>query len=179
MKCGICYAGPRRRNAVDKHLLRGESLRATAHRFGFSEDQMQRHKARHLQRALVAAADKDSEHADLGYGERLLREIAGLKRDALALQRTAQGQRDVKAALKALHERLAILEVEARLSGAIKSGESGGTKSLTVNVHQHVTREEALQYARDLIELFGPGADAPQSPQAHVLEAGKANGHGD
>lgn len=168
--CTICNSSPRRRAAVDRHLLAGEALRAVARRYHFSEDAVGRHRARHLERAMTAAIEKqDGERAQLAYGERLLAQIADLRNDALALQRAARGQRDLKTALRAIETRLRVLEVEAKLTGNIPPAPA--PKSLTVNMA--VTREEALQYARDLIELFGPAALPPGSPQANAQEPGK------
>jgi hypothetical protein len=70
----------------------------------------------------------------------------------------------VRAALKAIHERLAIVELEAKLSGQIESGH----KSVTVNV-QTVSPEQALEYARDVIALFGPST-APQQELPALIE---------
>jgi hypothetical protein len=86
----------------------------------------------------------------------LLVEIGRIRADAERLQGEAERRRDVRAALKAIHERLAIVELEAKLSGQIENGH----KSITVNV-QAVTPEQALEYARDVIALFGPST-APQ-----------------
>jgi hypothetical protein len=59
----------------------------------------------------------------------------------------------VPGALRAIHERLAVVELEAKLSGQIETGQ----KSLTINL-QSVSPAEALEYARDILEFFGSGA---------------------
>jgi hypothetical protein len=43
--------------------------------------------------------------------------------------------------------------MEAKLSGQIETGQ----KSLTINLRS-VSPEEALEYARDILEFFGSGA---------------------
>jgi hypothetical protein len=100
------------------------------------------------------------EQKDLAYGSALLAEIGRIRADAERLQIESERRQDVRGALRAIHERLAVVELEAKLSGQIETG----TKSLTVNV-QAVTPEEALEYARDVIALFGPAAASqPELP---------------
>jgi hypothetical protein len=56
----------------------------------------------------------------------------------------------VRGALRAIHERLAVVELEAKLSGQIDMSQ----RNLTINV-QAISPEEAVEYARDILELFG------------------------
>jgi hypothetical protein len=158
--CTIC--NHHRRDTVDKALLRGEKLNAIARRYRISEDAIGRHK-KHLQ-LVIAKAAAAVEQNGLAYGSALLVEIGRIRADAERLQSEAERRRDVRAALKAIHERLAIVELEAKLSGQIESGH----KSVTVNV-QAVTPEQALEYARDVIALFGPSA-APQQELPAPIE---------
>jgi hypothetical protein len=51
--CTICHH--HRRDSMDKALLRGEKLKATASRYRVSEDALGRHK-RHLQLVIAKAA---------------------------------------------------------------------------------------------------------------------------
>ena len=150
--CTICHH--HRRDSMDKALLRGEKLKSTASRYRVSEDALGRHK-KHMQLVIAKAAGAVEQNS-LAYGSALLVEIGRIRADAERLQGEAERRRDVRAALKAIHERLAIVELEAKLSGQIESGQ----KSITVNV-QAVTPEQALEYARDVIALFGPST-APQ-----------------
>ena len=57
-------------------------------------------------------------------GRRVLAEIGRVRADAERLQRESELRRDVRGALRAIHERLAIVELEAKLSGQIDTSES-------------------------------------------------------
>ena len=141
---------------MDHALLRGEKLNAVARRYIVSEDALSRHK-KHMQ-LVIAKAAALVEQKDLAYGSALLAEIGRIRADAERLQIESERRQDTRAALRAIHERLAIVELEAKLSGQIDTG----TKNVTVNV-QAITPETALEYARDILDLFGPGA-TPRLP---------------
>ena len=140
--------------AIDRALLRAEQLKAISRRFGISADSLGRHK-KHMQ-LVIAKAAALVEQKDLAYGSALLAEISRIKADAERLQIESERRQDLRAALKAIHERLAVVELEAKLSGQIETGQ----KNVTINL-QTISPEEALEYARDVLEFFGPGA-APQ-----------------
>jgi hypothetical protein len=95
---------------------------------------------------------------------------SGAFADAERLQVESERRRDVRSALRAIHERLAVVELEAKLSGQIDTA----PKSLTVNV-QAISPEEGIEYARDVLEFFGAGAGAGASTRgelpAAVIEA--------
>ena len=95
--------------------------------------------------------------ADLIYGQTLIDEVKAIKADAERLQLEAEGRRDIRAALQAIRERVGIVELQAKLMGEIQTG----SRNVTVNVAA-ITPEEALEYARDVITLFGPSAPANQ-----------------
>jgi hypothetical protein len=66
---------------------------------------------------------------------------------------------------------LAVVELEAKLSGQIETGQ----KNVTINL-QTVSPEEALEYARDILEFFGSGAianaaEAPLTIDAEAVES--------
>ena len=108
--CTICHH--HRRDSMDKALLRGKKLKATARRYRVSEDALGRHK-KHMQLVIAKAAAAVDQNG-LAYGSALLAEIGRIKADAERLQSEAERRRDVRAALKAIHERLAIVELEAK-----------------------------------------------------------------
>jgi len=145
--CTICTH--HRRDAVDKLLLRGEQLNAVARRFSVSEDALGRHR-KHLQLVMAKAAAL-VEEKDLTYGSALLAEIARIRADAERLQIESERRQDVRGALRAIHERLAVVELEAKLSGQIDTSQ----RNVTINV-QSISPEEAVEYARDILELFAP-----------------------
>jgi hypothetical protein len=150
--CSICTH--HRRDSLDKLLLRGEQLKAVARRYSVSEDALGRHK-RHMQ-LVIAKAAALVDQKDLAYGSALMAEIGRIRADAERLQLESERRSDVRGALRAIHERLAIVELEAKLSGQIDTSQ----KNVTINV-QTISPEEAVEYARDILALFGNN-DMPQ-----------------
>ena len=144
--CSICTH--HRRDSMDKLLLRGEQLKAVAVRYSVSEDALGRHK-RHMQIVIAKAAGL-VEQKDVAYGSALLAEISRIRSDAERLQLESERRQDLRGALRAIHERLAIVELEAKLSGQIDTSQ----KNVTINV-QTISPEEAIEYARDILQLFG------------------------
>ena len=66
---------------------------------------------------VIAKAASQAEQKDLAYGSALLAEIGRIRVDAERLQIESERRRDVRSALRAIHERLAVVELEAKLSG--------------------------------------------------------------
>jgi hypothetical protein len=152
---------------MDKLLLRGDQLKSVARRYSVSDDALGRHK-RHMQ-LVIAKAAAQVEQKDLAYGSALLAEIARIRADAERLQIESERRQDVRGALRAIHERLAVVELEAKLSGQIDTSQ----KNVTINV-QAISPEEAVGYARDILELFGPGL-SPQPELPPPLIEGEAD----
>lgn len=146
---------------MDKLLLRGEPLKAVARRHSVSEDAVGRHK-KHMQFAIAKAAAV-VEQKNLAYGSALLAEIGRIRVDAERLQIKSERRQDVRGALRAIHERLAIVELEAKLSGQIETGQ----KNVTINL-QTVSREEALGYAQDILDLFGSRPSSNSEPPVTI-----------
>jgi hypothetical protein len=153
--CAICHH--HRRDSVDKALLLGEQLKAVARRYAVSDDALGRHR-KHMQ-MVIAKAAAQVEQRDLAYGSALLAEIARIRADAERLQVESERRRDVRSALRAIHERLAVVELEAKLSGQLETVQ----KNVTINL-QTLSPEETLEYARDILEFFGPAATANREP---------------
>jgi hypothetical protein len=143
-----------RRDVMDKALLRGEQIAIVSRRFSVSEDALGRHR-KHAQLVIAKAAAVSEQH-ELAYGSALLAEIGRIRADAERLQSESEARRDVRGALRAIHERLAIVELEARLSGQIETSQ----KNVTINL-QAISPEEAVEYARDILELFAPPIATP------------------
>ena len=110
-----------------------------------------RHR-KHMQ-LVIAKAAAAIEQKDLAHDSALLAEISRIRADAERLRAESERRQDVRGALRAIHERLAVVELQAKLAGQIDTGH----KSVTVNV-QAISPEEALEYARDVIALFGSSA---------------------
>src|SRR5436190_12743353 len=153
--CTICVH--HRRDSVDKALLRGEQLKAVARRYGVSDDALGRHR-KHMQLVIAKAAAAVGQR-ELAYGSALLEEIGRIRADAERLQVESERRRDVRSALRAIHERLAVVELEAKLSGQIDTA----PKNVTINV-QAITAEEAVEYARDILDLLGSSTGQRQLP---------------
>jgi len=150
---------------MDKLLLRGEQLNVIARRFSVSPDAIFRHK-KHMQVVMVKAAAVTNEK-DVAYGSSLLAEVARIRADAERLQLESESRRDLRGALRAIHERLAVVELEAKLSGQIETSQ----KNVTINV-QAISTEEAVEYARDILELFAPTPPPDAAPPSLVIEGG-------
>lgn len=148
---------------MDNLLLRGEQLKAVARRYSVSEDALGRHK-RHMQ-LVIAKAAAIVEQKDVAYGSALLAEIGRIRADAERLQIESERRQDVRGALRAIHERLAVVELEAKLSGQIETGQ----RNVTINV-QTISPEEAVEYARDVLELFAT-AVTPDRVLPPVIDA--------
>src|SRR5256885_12833469 len=73
--------------------------------------------------------------------------------------------RSIRAALQAIRERVGIVELQAKLMGEIQTG----NRSVTVNL-QTISPEEALEYARDILELFSPDTLQPPELPTPLIE---------
>lgn len=160
--CTICTH--HRRDGMDKLLLRGEPITVVARRHGVSDDALGRHK-RHMQ-VVIAKAAAVAEQKDLAYGSALLAEVGRIRADAERLQLESENRRDLRGALRAIHERLAVVELEAKLSGQIDTSQ----KNVTINV-QAISPEEAVEYARDILELYGTSGTPQRELPMPVIEA--------
>jgi hypothetical protein len=149
---------------MDRLLLRGEQLKSVARRYSVSEDALGRHK-RHMQLVIGKAAAL-VEQKDVAYGSALMAEIGRIRADAERLQIESERRQDVRGALRAIHERLAVVELEAKLSGQIDTSQ----KNLTINV-QAISPEEAVEYARDVLELFAPAVTPARVLPLPVIDA--------
>lgn len=140
-------------------MLKGEPLRAVGKRYGFSEDTIGRHR-RHMQVALSMVAKPESVNSTetLGfpcdYGNALLKEVNALKRDALRLQKQAEAERDLRTAIKAFDSRLRVVEVQARLTGAIETS----SKSVNLNLDVQVSEADAARIVTAYLATRQPPA---------------------
>jgi len=141
--CTICHH--QRRDAMDKLLLRGEQLKAVARRFSVSDDALGRHK-KHMQVVMAKAAS--AQHNDAAYGNGLLAEVARIRADAERLQLESESRRDLRGALRAIHTRLTVIELEAKLTGRIDAGQKN-------ELHLHFPPERALAVAEAYVARHG------------------------
>lgn len=138
--------------AIDRHILRGDTLNAVAHRFRVSPDALSRHR-HHMTTAMVRASKKAPNPE--AYGRTLLGELNAIKTDIERLQADAEQRRDVRSALCAIRERVALLEFEARLCGQIDTGRKN-------EVHLHFPAERALAIAEAYVARHGPAKPIPE-----------------
>ena len=81
--CTIC--GHKKRAAIEKAVLAGESLRNIAQRYGTSPTALFRHKNDHLTNAVVKAAGA----AEVAHGEGLLAKLESIETEARTLLQAA------------------------------------------------------------------------------------------
>ncbi len=102
--CSACTDS--RRPALDEAIVRGDSLRDIAGRFGTSKSALARHRP-HVGRALVRAASRKEERQE----ETLLSKVERLEADARRLGETAERDGDIRAALVAVRELLEVVKL--------------------------------------------------------------------
>jgi len=106
------------RVALDEGLLRGESVRKLAARFGISKSRIHSHrKDGHIPKALAKAADA----AAVSEGDALLTKVLEVEQEVRRLAAKAERAGDVRGALVGMRELSRILELLGRLSGELKN----------------------------------------------------------
>jgi hypothetical protein len=128
---------------------------------GHSRFALGRHR-KHMSAAIAAAYSvappEEREKALVSYGSDLQAEVRALIDEANSLRATAVRKRDIRTALKGIDTALKALEMFAKLSGQLQ-----GPQHNHLHVHAKVpSREEAIEAARDCLEVFAP----------HLLAAG-------
>ncbi len=114
-KCSVCKHESK--EAIDRALIGGEPLSAISALFRVSEDSLYRHRANHLSKALVSAAEsKEASAAD-----ELLSQVQDLHSRALAILVRAERNKQDKVALQAIKETRGILELLAKLMGELRN----------------------------------------------------------
>ena len=135
--CTICSHPDR--DHIEKALLNGEPNRRIAAHGDVSEASLRRHKADHLSRTLVKAADKREEIR----GDRLLDQVLDLQTRTLALLAEAEQDGDRRTRLGAIREARSNLELIGRFLGELKGSE---TNILNVNLDPETARRIAEIY---------------------------------
>jgi len=127
MTCRVC--GHKKRLAIDRALLEGQSLRDIARRTGTTASSLQRHKAEHLARHLVKAhearevARADSLLADVrnaeDRAERLYGAAEGILERALEAEDLKTALNAIRAAVDVMGEARQYLELRGELTGEL------------------------------------------------------------
>jgi hypothetical protein len=88
----------------------------------------------------------------VSYGSDLQAEVRALIDEANCLRATAVRKRDIRTALKGIDTALKALEMFAKLSGQLQ-----GPQHSHLHLHAEVpSREEAIEVARECLEVFAP-----------------------
>jgi hypothetical protein len=130
-KCSICNHD--RRQEIERALLRGESHRVVAQQFAVPRGAVARH-LKHVSAAL-AQAQKLREVED---GRSILIQLRELKIQAEHLRARADRAGDYRNALVAVREKTHLVELEARLTGALN--ERSETKIVNLNLDAETAR---------------------------------------
>jgi hypothetical protein len=120
--CTVCSHEERR--AIDKAIANGGANRRTAARYGLTENSIRRHKAEHLSKALVKAAEARVEAG----AENILGQLVALIGDCRQIGDSALSAGKHGPAVQALKAVTSNLELIARLTGQLGEG------STTVNI---------------------------------------------
>ena len=112
-KCSIC--AHKERDSINRLLVNSESFRNIAKRYGVSTAALLRHNQGHIHDLLRKA----KEATEITRGENLLEEIKGLRNEAKRISAKAERAGDFRAALAGVRELTRIVELLARLHGAL------------------------------------------------------------
>ena len=112
--CTICTHKSRAK--IDKALVARRPFRAIAGQYGVSKSALVRHHDDHLPAALVKAQDA----TEAAQADALLAQVVDLRDKALDVLDTAQGSKDLRAAIGAIREARGCVELLAKLAGQLK-----------------------------------------------------------
>ena len=113
--CTIC--AHKKRAAIEKAILAGESFRNIASRYGTTTGSLFRHKSGHLTQAVVKANGA----AEAAHGDDLLAKVVQLEADARRIGAKAEKAKDLRAALMGVRELTRVIELLAKLRGELDS----------------------------------------------------------
>ena len=113
--CTIC--AHKKRSAIEKALLAGESFRNVAGRYGTTTGSLFRHKSDHL----AATVIKASAAAEVTHGDDLLTKLASIESEARGILKQAKTAKDLRTALLACRELTRLLDLLARLRGELQN----------------------------------------------------------
>jgi hypothetical protein len=111
--CTVCTHAER--EAINKALVAGTAFRYVAERFGVSATAPFRHRAEYIPEVLTKAQDA----AEAAHADALLAQVRGLQARALAILDAAEQGGQLMAALAAIREARACLELLAKLLGEL------------------------------------------------------------
>jgi hypothetical protein len=139
-------------------LASGESSnRRIATQCGVSEAAIRRHKAEHMPAALAKAQDA----AEVAQADDLLAKVRALEADASRIRDKAEGEGDYRAALQGVRELTRIVELMAKLLGALDNQQHILVRQQVQVVQAIVLDPEATRMACALLDRVS--TDPPPS----------------
>jgi len=152
--CTICSLPDQRRRKLERQLMT-ENNTTVATASGLSRFALARHR-KHMNAAMsaayFAAPPEERDKATVEYGSDLQAEVRALIDEANSLRATAVRDHDIRTALKGIDSALKALEMFAKLSGQLQ-----GSQNNHLHLHAEVpSREEAIEAARECLEVFAP-----------------------
>ncbi len=142
--CTICTHKSRAK--IDQALVTRRPFRDIAGQYGVSKSALVRHHDDHLPAALVKAQDA----TEAAQADALLAQVVDLRDKALDVLDTAQGSKDLRAAIGAIREARGCVELLAKLAGQLKDAP-------TVNI---LVSSEWQGLQAVILQALEPHADA-------------------
>ncbi len=143
-RCTICTHQSRAK--IDQALVAQNRFRTIAGQYGVSKSALVRHHDDHLPAALVKAQDA----TEAAQADALLAQVVDLRDKALDVLDTAQGSKDLRAAIGAIREARGCVELLAKLAGQLKDAP-------TVNI---LVSSEWQGLQAVILQALEPHADA-------------------
>jgi hypothetical protein len=159
-RCTVCSHPDR--EAIDDALVRGSlTYRELTARYGLSKDSLSRHRATHVSAALAAILAADN-RLDEGQSVPLLRRVENLIARTDKMLKAAEREGRVNAALAAVRELRALLELLGKASGELREG-----PQVTVNL---LASPEWLAIRDGLFAALSPFPDARAAVAGRLLQ---------
>ncbi len=160
--CSICLHPDR--EAIDRALVSGQSVRATAAVYNVSARALHRHHDEHIPESLLKAKAAE----DMTRADNLLSHLTALYQETTELSQAAKKAGDIRAGFMGIRERKGILELLLELAGRLDR-----KPTLNLNVHP-----EWILIRATLVSALSPYPDAAAAVAETLLtlEAPKADG---
>ena len=162
--CTIC-ASPHRAE-IDRGLIRGESMRSLAARYGTGRESIRRHRQDHLSEFLLRAYAAD----EAARADGLLADIERIRESAFDLLDRAERAGEWKARVAAIRECRENIRILAELHGRLEASRA----NVTVNI---LTSPEWVALKAQIVGALRPHPEALEDVQRAITDGG-ANGHG-
>jgi hypothetical protein len=162
--CTIC-ASPHRAD-IDRGLIRGESMRSLAARYGTGRESIRRHRQEHLSELLLRAYDSDEQARADG----LLADIERIRESAFDLLDRAERAHDWRARVAAIRECRENVRILGELHGRLEASRA----NVSINL---VASAEWIALKGAIVGALRPHPQALQDVEQAITDGG-SNGHG-